>query len=467
MRAIINKRMGTAIVSCMVLLASSSFISCDNELEIVPKGKTTLGTVEDLDALLNKEYGLSNFLDLSIICNESLGQWTSVSKQLAQKNTLDYAYMAYDESVNRAELATADSRLNQAYKYINYMNVIISKMPDAKGDAATKERLVAEAKILRAYFHWLMVNIYAKQYDEATAETEGGVPYVTDTDVSKVKEQQTIAGVYRHILEDCSDDVISKLTEKTSDVERVDKAFGNAVRAKVLMQMKRYSEALPYAQASLRINGLIQDRSVLKETGRFSLTQAMEENLLYMGGGSRVSWTYVSLSVESSKLIEEGDYVLKYDKSGGWKASRTSGIEGSLQYRGWSTMGNVFGITSERMYYTAAECMIRTGQIKQGLELVDKVRSYRVENYEPFAKDGLTEQQAMALMQRAKWIECVATYENFFDSKRWNTEAAYRRTITRNLGEYGTFSISPESPLWVLPFPLSSTRYNPSLKQNY
>lgn len=71
------------------------------------------------------------------------------------------------------------------------------------------------------------------------------------------------------------------------------------------------------------------------------------------------------------------------------------------------------------------------------------------------------------MLQRAKWIECIGTYENFFDCKRWNTEANYKRTITRSLGDYGTFSIKPESPLWVLPFPANATRYNPTLTQNY
>ena len=42
-------------------------------------------------------------------------------------------------------------------------------MPDAKGSAERKPSLMAEAHILRAYFHWLLVNILAAQYEEATA----------------------------------------------------------------------------------------------------------------------------------------------------------------------------------------------------------------------------------------------------------------------------------------------------------
>ena len=84
-----------------------------------------------------------------------------------------------------------------------------------------------------------------------------------------------------------------------------------------------------------------------------------------------------------------------------------------------------------------------------------------------YDEESLNEVQAMNLIQKAKWIECVGSYENFFDCKRWNTEANYKKTITRDLGEYGSYSISPESPLWILPFPANAVRFNSTLTQNY
>lgn len=131
-----------------------------------------------------------------------------------------------------------------------------------------------------------------------------------------------------------------------------------------------------------------------------------------------------------------------------------------------SSYTNIFGITTERMYYTAAECYIRTNQIDEGLELVNTVREYRIhpDYYEEFKAS--TEEEAMTLLQKAKWIECISTYENFFDCKRWNSEEKYKRTITRQLPT-GTYSIDPDSPLWIFPFPANAVRYNSSLTQNY
>ncbi|MBQ7442233.1 MAG: RagB/SusD family nutrient uptake outer membrane protein [Prevotella sp.] len=458
------------IVVCLMLLASSSFTSCDDQLEIIPKGKTTLSNLNDLEALLNQEYMTNSVVqsDLGVICNESFGVFGSVPAQLSQPNTVEYANMAYDESVDRASVTNTDERYTNLYKYINYMNVVISKVPDTDGDAAKKEQLIAEARSIRAYFHWLLVCIYAKQYDEATAANEGGIAYVDNTNVGEVKEKLTLAEVYDRILEDCSDEVIAKLPQKNPNVERVDQAFGNAVRAKVLMQMKRYAEAIPYAEAALRINNAIEDRSTIVTSMSWDLPQTIENNLLFVGGSMRVSPTFEVLSRETSAMFEEGDYVINYDLFGGWQdAFEDSGVSGTLEYWGWSTNGNLYGVTTDRLYYNLAECLIRTGKIMEGLQMVDRVRAKRVENYEPFAQGSPSEKEAMAMLQKAKWIECIGTYENFFDCKRWNTEANYKRTITRDLGEYGTYSIRPESPLWVLPFPLNVTRYNPSMTQNY
>ena len=123
------------------------------------------------------------------------------------------------------------------------------------------------------------------------------------------------------------------------------------------------------------------------------------------------------------------------------------------------------------MYYVAAECLIRTGDITGGLELVDKVRACRVENASSYADMAsmfpLDEKTAMALMRQAKYVECIGTYENFFDLKRWNSETNYRTVVTRDLGEFGSFTLSPDSPLWIFPFPANAVRYNPTMTQNY
>ena len=449
--------------------------SCEKQLDIVPKGKVTLQTVDELELLLNQEYQVGDLPadNLGIVCGETVGMFDQVSSVLSQPNTCKYAYMTGDETVDRATLTTQDERYSGIYRYVNYMNVIISGLPTATGDEARKPALMAEARVMRAYLHWLAAAIYARQYDPATAADNGGIAYVTSTEVTEPKEKLPLAEAYNKILDDVSDDVIAQLpTNRGSNVVRGDRAWGNAVRAMVLFQMKRYADALPYAQEAIRLRPQMFDRATIKATGVWTQPQSADNNFLYMSGsGVRVSPFTVMLSTETYAMFEKGDYVLQYDKPDGWSLSygkSFSGLDGIAMYMGFGAQCNIYGLTSEQLRYVAAECLVRTGHITEGLQLADQVRSLRVEGYEPFATRGVTsEAEAMALIQPAKWLEQIGTPFNFLDVKRWNSEPTYARTVSRRLGSLGTYRIGPDSKLWVMPFPANAVRYNDSLRQNY
>ena len=447
------------------------FTACDDQLDITPKGKVTLQTVGELELLLNQEYLMNDepANSLGIICGETVGMFDQVNTVLSQKNTVKYALMACDESVNRASLTTDDPRYTAIYKFVNYMNTVVTKMPEATGDESRKTALVAEARVMRAWLHLLAAAIYAPQYDASTAAEAGGVAYVTNTDVTSEKQKLTLAETYRMILDDCSDEVIAQLPADHGDmVMRGDRAWGNAVRAMALLQMKRYADALPYAQTAVKLRPDMFDRASIKQTGAWTQSQSTKNNFLYMGGATRVSPTMVMIPQTTSSLFEKGDYTLNYDKPSGWNlqyGKMYSGLDGVRMYMGWSAQCNVYGLTSEQLRYVAAECLIRTGKIAEGLALVDEVRAMRVENCS--ASSATTEQEAMAVLQKAKFIECIATPLNFMDIKRWNTEPQYQRTVTHRLGTLGTFTLQPQSPLWIQPFPLNAVRYNSTLTQNY
>ncbi|MBQ8867195.1 MAG: RagB/SusD family nutrient uptake outer membrane protein [Bacteroidaceae bacterium] len=466
----INKRYCAVLFVATFLMGTFSLTSCEDKLDITPKGKVTLSTVNELELLLNQEYLLGDLPadNVGILSGESVGTFDQVAAVLSQKNTVKYALLAFDEQVDRATLTTVDERYNNIYKYVNYMNTVISKMEQATGDEYKKTTLVAEARIMRAWLHFLATVIHAPQYDASTAATDGGVAYVTSVDVAEQKSKLSLAATYQMILDDCNDQVIALLPQDRGDqFMRGDRAWGNAVRAMVLFQMKRYAEALPYAEEAIRLRPHIFDRSVIKETGEWIQGAESANNFLYIGGTARVCPTMTMLSVEAGNMFEAGDYVINYE-SVGWSldyGKMFSGLEGVRMFMGWGTCCNVYGLTSEQLHYVAAECLIRTKRIDEGMALVNAVRQFRVENCQPFS--ARSEQEAMSLLQQAKFVEQFGTPFNFFDRKRWNTEQDYRKDVVHRLGSLGTFTLKPHSPLWVMPFPVNTVRYNPTLTQNY
>lgn len=120
----------------MLAALAMLFTSCDDKLDIVPKGDTTLATVSDIETLLNQPWILyyQRGFDLDNMIANSTPQWRRMGDMVNQKQETYYAYMFCDESIDRADLAAEDGIYEDLYGYINYMNVIISKIPDAVGD---------------------------------------------------------------------------------------------------------------------------------------------------------------------------------------------------------------------------------------------------------------------------------------------------------------------------------------------
>lgn len=75
--------------------------SCD--IEMVPKGQTTLETAQEIEYLLNEIHVSTDpGSDISILVNESYGQEFSTVKQLINNtNTLLSSYLCYNENLDR------------------------------------------------------------------------------------------------------------------------------------------------------------------------------------------------------------------------------------------------------------------------------------------------------------------------------------------------------------------------------
>lgn len=456
------------------LLCSLCLYTACGDLDIVPEGETTLQKTTDLELLLNYKSITSNPNEnLGILVNEDYGRdFSTVASRMRNKGTLAYAYLAYDESVDREKLTTKDNRYSTIYSCVNDMNVILSKVGSSTGSESLKPTLEAEAMVTRAYYLFLASNIYAKQYDEKSIEGEGGIAYPTDASIDE-KPQLSLKQCYELMLEDCSDEHIAQLLDK-GNVNRITKCGGYAIKALILFQMKKYDEALSYANKALALKSDIEDRSVIKTTSKWNLLPTSSNNILYISPLSDMNEypNWEQLSVETVSLFEPGDYVKDYAKSSGapfwddYYGEMDSGIEGCVEANG-DAYCNPWGITVEQIMYLAAECEIRGGHIQEGLDLVNKVRKFRIdeEHYADFSASS--EDEAMSLLQRAKFIECIGSYVNFFDRKRWNSEDKYKKVITRDLGELGQFSIAPDSKLWVQPFPNRVMENNSTFKQNY
>lgn len=459
------------VIAISMVIASG----CEKYTDITPKGQNLLNRAGDLDLLMNVNYSGSAFICVkqAILDNDMYLQAYNVPNTISSNvQTMNKILLTYDESADRAALTLTDGPYEGLYQIIStVMNIVLANADKASGDPVLLKQLKAEALIQRAYLHYLLVNIYAKAYDPATADKDGGVPYVKDIDFEAVNTKNTVKEVYDNILADINAALaLDALPDQPVNAMRVGKAFAFAVKAKVLMSMRNYTETLTATNEALKYNSQLEDhRSLLSlpKISRIPVRNGLNaaDNLFYAVDASYLPTTFTPTYeilhdwYEPGNIIKDSSAVYNYDFG-----YLYIGLPNIPAWLAPSYESNQAGMTTSDLVLMKAECLIRTNKIAEGMEEVNKIRIRRIVPYTPLA--AADEAQAMTCLQKTSRIEFLFTWRNFINIKRWNREGKYGSTTERTINGV-KYVLRPDSPLWVFPFPQSATQFNSTLTQNY
>lgn len=462
----------------LFVVSLTSLTGCSKYTDFVPKGQNLLDKADDLDQLLNVQYSGSpyNMNRLSLIANDMYLLAYNVPNVISSDVlTMDKILLTYDESADRAALTPTDTRYDGLYKNIAMVaNIVLTNANTASGDKKLLEQLKSEAYVLRAFMHFLLVNMYAKAYNPSTAQTDGGIPYVTDINFEEINAKKTVKEVYDNMLADIDAAfALNSLPDAPKNSMRIGKGFAYAVKAKILMSMHNYGGALDAVNEALKYNSTLEDhRPLLNEpvlANRVLIRNGLTapDNLFYAFSNnfdpSLLTPTYEILSdyYEPGNIIKDHTNVYNYQFG-----FLYVGLPDIPAWIAINYQSNSAGMTVSDLVMMKAECLIRTNRVNDGMAEIEKIRIRRIHPDEYVPLTATTEAQAMAHFKKVSRIEFLFTWRNFVNIKRWNSEETYAETISRTIGDK-TYTLTPNSPIWILPFPQSATQFNETLTQNY
>ncbi|MCW3804536.1 RagB/SusD family nutrient uptake outer membrane protein [Plebeiibacterium marinum] len=463
-----------------VLLGLLLVTSCEEYTDIKPKGKNLLETADELEYLLNYDFNSSasfNFFKYAILVNDMYSYgYGQVPTVIANANKdLEYVRLVYDEEVDRAALTASDRNYEGLYSIISTrLNMILEQAPNVNDDPAKVEQLRAEALVLRAYLHYIVVNIYARAYDPVSASTDGGIAYMQEIDFEKSPVKSTVEEVYNFMLADLNEAIeLNSLPNKPANSMRVGKAFAYAVKAKVLLSMRKYGEALEAANSSLSIKNTYEDHREQIGSLSFARNGMYADDNLFFITSQDYNPTMCNVSADIyDNYYEEGNIFKEATDIWGFPlldqdyGLMYSGINGAALWYAPDYYQNSAGMTTADVYLIKAECLIRTGKINEGIDVINELREYRINPDVYSAQTATTEEDAMEVLKKVSRVEFICTWKNYVNIKRWNTEESYKETIRRDINGV-VYELTPESSLWVSPFPQSATDFNENLTQNY
>lgn len=297
-------------------------------------------------------------------------------------------------------------------------------------------------------------------------------------------EKETVETVYQYILDDLNKAIeINALPDEAINRMRISKPCAYAAKALALISMQRFDEAEQAAQAALAINDAVDDYNTMTTTYTGSLIGGKYEVLLRPRLQCKEDLFYTE-ALEFYHAImpcawdafEEGhtcrDKIttdkMMYDYMGGM-ASSLIGLDYTFTFdlnSGW----NGVGMKTTHMYLIIAEAEIRKGNYDEAMAALDKIRVNRIDPAIYLPLEGRVDNEADAIfhLKQTSHGENIYSCYNFINRKRWNQlEEKYQETIVRELEGIGTYTMGPDSPMWIFPFPTNAVNNNPNLTQNY
>ena len=462
------KNVTTILAICVVVMLTG----CNDYLDIKPKGEKIPTTVSDYETLLNYEsvQKVSDTYPAYLtddVFLPDVAEGTATPGLNSVDQSIRNLYLFKKEVFGDAQ---DDGFWYASYNRIYYYNTVIDNIMNADGsDEQQKLSIRAEALISRALEYLYLVNGYAKYYDVRTAESDPGVPLILDEDISKKNlVRASVKDVYAQIQSDLQTALPNLPMQAKGNAFRASKAAGYGVLAKMYLYMGNYAEALKAANEVLEINNSLLDLkkyAVVKaqsSIGRTNVPQDIDnpENIYikfapYVYGLS----SKVFGSDELISLFSEDDMRLQVYFTKNFRNIPTD------KYVWAPYLRANLAVSSPEIYLIAAECEAREGSIERAIALINKLRDNRIKNNTDIVATDRNDALQKVLEERRREL-AMSGMVRYIDLKRLNQDSQSAKTVTHVTSE-GTFTLEPNSPLYVLPIPAKVMRFNKnSMQQN-
>jgi tetratricopeptide (TPR) repeat protein len=432
------------------LLSALMLTACDDFLDITPTGKVIAKTGEEYRALLTYEY---KYFSKDRYMTTLRTDEVIMDKVKSSSTDLDAYLDLWRWKDDNPSPTTSYFSWRTYYHNIYIANYIIEhqeKITEARKEEINQ--MVGESYMMRAYCHFLLVNLYAEPYTHCTPSLTRGVPVQLKADVNAVPGSCSVDSVYKQVLRDIDE------AEKYLNVDeweegknyRFNKVSAQALRARTYLYMGRWEEALAAAKAVLAANAELED---LNTSSTLPNSFKSVENIVALERFSSNMYTAINLP--------SADFISKY-RSGDQRRTkfykRVTSSTYSLLKGGNDEFSSSF--RTAEAYLIAAESAARLNMTGVALDYLTPLMQKRLN-----ASAYQTTLQLVNAMTADELVEEIMderARELAFEGHRWfDLRRTTRPALTRNYnGE--TFTLQPDQ--YTMRFPTEAVESNPKIE---
>jgi starch-binding outer membrane protein, SusD/RagB family len=457
------------LVTTYIIYIALSAVSCTKGF-LDPKPDSNIlvpETLNDYQKLIdNSAVMLENAPGLGLLASDEFyfkqSTWEAITGA-TEKNAIIFSPDPYG-----AENQIAD--WNAPYSAIYYTNVVIAgleKMDKVSKGSEAWRQIKGQALFLRALNFYRLAQIYCMPYDPASSGTTLGLPLKLNPNVDEIVQRSSLHHTYKQILADLNT-AVNILPEAVDGNlrQRPSRPAAYALLARTCLTMHNYTDAAEYADSCLRLYDKVIDYNTIDTNAINPLPHNNDETIL-QGLLINSYLSYYNTLVRPGTIIDSVLYAL-YDKNDlrkrvFFKMNDNGQINIKSFYQG--VYRQPFGgIATDEIYLIRSESLIRTGNIQQGISVLNTLLRYRYKKGEfiPLATESYTNALAIVLIERRK--ELVFRSFRWEDVRRLNTEG-FNITMTRAMNNT-LYALPPNDLRYAFPIPnselsLSGIQQNP------
>lgn len=442
------KRLHIIYIIATALLLSS----CDSFLDVQPTGKVIAKTAAEYRALLTSVY--NNFPD-----DRSLTTLRTDEMVLDPNTTTSEDLNSYFDIWTWNDITsdenTAVYNWRRFYHTIFIANYVIEHQGEiTEGTSQEIKQMVGEAYMLRAYSHFILVNLFGEPYTSGTPATSMAVPLVVRADVDAVLPRNSVEEIYQQILSDIKSAKanLNVDTWETDYTYRFNTTSADALMARVCLYMGKWDDALTASSAviakypdleDLTVTGYTMPDIYTSKEAIVSLEQVMKSS--YKGAG------YPNVAFIND--FRTGDL-----RKNRYFKAQTSKIY-SLLKGGDQKSRSTF--RSAEFYLTAAEAAARLGKSQEAISNITPIVSTRY--MKALQETIIGEMEAMTQEQLVDAILSERSHELCYEGHRWFD--LRRTTQPRIEKEFDglSFTLEHNDSRYTMPIPKAAISANSKL----
>jgi hypothetical protein len=437
--------------------------SCRKYVEIDQLSIRTLKYTSDFRNTLNNNGVLEGTFSYPILSGDD----TEITDATRQNSLGDILGNVYTWAPKYTSETQSDGDWEKQYKTIYVCNEVIEGVLDSKdGTEAEKQKLYAEALVHRAYAYLILVNMYGKQYNGATAATDLGVPLLTTPNLYTKLNRATVADVYTQILKDLRTSV-NRLPALPDFNVRPAKVSAYAIFAKTYLNMRDFNNAGLYADSALALqSGLLDLKTYETAPGTIPVRLSNPEIIF----SKIANVAYPAISISNDLLTSLGSTDLRYKLFTDVRSR--FGSQFSAAFTGRASckyLINEFvinnGPTVPEMMLIKAECLARAERAGDAMTIVNnlRIKRFTAANYVPLT--AATSSDALRFVVEEKRKEFFGTGMRWFDQKRLNLDNDFAVAKNRTFKALD-YTLLPNSNRYQYPVGDKYILLNPELEQS-